>query len=152
MSSSARPRRGSEAWPPQQLSACIQAGLEQYEFARPVTPQTSVSDAYADDATSAVVRHLIASGWLITNAPGDWSWGWKPDGAELKELLRSSVRYPLLMAQKPPRRRGEVEMRDHRRSVAEDVARHLLQGGWTLAPALAKKAPIRPHSTPMTRA
>jgi hypothetical protein len=54
------------------------------------------------------------------------------------------------MAKKPPRWRSEVEMRDYRRSVAEDVARHLLQGGWTLA--LAKKAPIRPHSTPMTHA
>jgi hypothetical protein len=136
----------------QQLSACIQAGLEQHDFARPVTPETSVTDTYADTAAAAVVRYLLASGWLITNAPGDWSWGRRPDEAELEELLRSSVRYPLLTAKRPPRRRGEVEMRDYHRRIAEDVARHLLQGGWSLAPALAKKPPTRPHSTPMTRA
>jgi hypothetical protein len=97
-------------------------------------------------------RHLLASGWLIANASGDWSWAEGRSRLSFDELLRSSVRYPLLMARKPPRRHGEVEMRDYHRLVAEDVARHLQQSGWTLAPALAKKPPTRPHSTPMTRA
>jgi hypothetical protein len=134
--------------PLQQLLAdCIRDALEQHQFAKPQTRNTNITDAHADTAAAAVVRHLVASGWLITNASGDWSWGRKLDEAEFGEVLRSSLRYPLLMARKPPRRRGEMEMGDYRRSVAEDVARHLLRSGWMLAPALAKKPPTRPHST-----
>jgi hypothetical protein len=58
-----------------QLAACIQAALEQHKFARPATPDTSVTDAYASMAAAVVVNRLIAAGWICTNQPGDWDYG-----------------------------------------------------------------------------
>jgi hypothetical protein len=66
---------------------------------------------------------------------------------ELEEALRRSLRFPLLKAKKPPRRRSEAEVPDYHRAVAEDVARHLVQGGWSLAPALVKEPPLPPPSS-----
>jgi hypothetical protein len=63
------------------------------------------------------------------------------------EALRSSLRFPLLMAKKLSRRHAEVEMRDYHRAVAEEVARNLVQGGWSLAPALVKEPPLPPPSS-----
>ena len=90
------------------------------------------------------MRHLEADGWLLTNAAGDWSWQRELGTDELEEALRSSPRFPLLMAPKPPRRRDDAEMARYHAAVAKDVVRHLMEGGW----ALAKKPPSRPHSTP----
>jgi hypothetical protein len=94
----------------QQLATSIEAALRQHQFARPNAPDTSITDAYADAATEAVMRHLQADGWLLTNAPGDWSWRCEMSPDELQEALRSSLRFPLLMAPKPPRRRDDAEM------------------------------------------
>ena len=132
----------------QQLIACIEAALREHQFAPPRTPDTSITDAYADTATEAVMRHLQAAGWLLTNEPGDWSWRREMSPDELKEALRSSLRFPLLMAPKPPRRRDEAEMGRYHAAVAQAVVRRLVEGGWSLALTLAKKPPTRPHSTP----
>ena len=94
------------------------------------------------------MRHVQAEGWLLTNELGDWSWGRKLGADELEEALRSSLRFPLLMAPKPPRRRDDAEMARYHAAVAKAVVRQLVQGGWSLARALAKKPPAKPHSTP----
>ena len=58
-----------------QLAADIETALRQHQFALPRTADTAITGAYADAATEAVLRHIEAAGWLLTNAPGDWSWG-----------------------------------------------------------------------------
>jgi hypothetical protein len=132
----------------QQLLASVEAALRQHQFARPKTPDTSITDAYADAAAEAVMCYLQAAGWLLTNAPGDWSWRREMSPDELKDALRSSLRFPLLMAPKPPRRRDDAGMARYHAAVAKDVVRHLVEGGWSLALSLAKKPPNKPHSTP----
>ena len=124
----------------QQLAASIEAALRQHQFASPRTPDTSITDAYADAATEAVMRHLQAEGWLLTNAPGDWSWGRKLGEDELEEALRSSLRFPLLMAPKPALRRDDAEMARYHAAVAKDVVRRLVEGGWSLAPGAGEEA------------
>jgi hypothetical protein len=52
----------------QQLAADIETALRQYRFARPTTPDTSITGAYADGAAMAVTRYLLTSGWTLTNA------------------------------------------------------------------------------------
>jgi hypothetical protein len=130
----------------QQLANCIKTALEQHRFAKPNTPDTSITDAYANEATAAVMRHLQAAGWVLVKGSGDWPSTYDMGPTELEEALRRSLRFPLLKTKKPPRR-GEAEVRDYHRAVAEDVARHLVQGGWSLAPALVKNAPLPPPSS-----
>ena len=93
------------------------------------------------------MRHLQAAGWLLTNEPGDWSWRREMSPDELKEALRSSLRFPLLMAPKPPRRRDDAEMARYHAAVAGNVVRQLVEGGWSLARTLAKKPSTPRHST-----
>jgi hypothetical protein len=132
----------------QQLLASIETALRQHQFARPKTPDTSITGAYADTATETVMRHLQADGWLVTNASGDWPWRREMSPDELREALRSSLRFPLLMAPKPPRRRDDTKMARYHAAVAMNVMRHLVEGGWSLALSLVKKPPNKPHSTP----
>jgi hypothetical protein len=131
----------------QQLAACIKTALEQHGFSKPKTPDTSITDAYADAATAVVMRHLQAAGWTLVKGSGDWSPDRVTGPAELEEMLRRSLRFPLLKAKKRPRRRDDAEMADYHRAIAEEVARHLVQGGWSLAPALVKNAPLPPPSS-----
>lgn len=121
-----------------QLAACIRAALAQRGFARPMTPDTSITDAYATNAAEAVLRHLQGAGWVLVPAASEMG------AAELEETLLSSLRFPLLMAQIPPRTRT---LSVYHAAVAEAVVKHLLQGGWRLAPALVKKPPTPRHST-----
>jgi hypothetical protein len=130
-----------------QLAACIRSALEQHQFARPQTPDTRITDAYASAAAEAVLLHLLAGGWLLTKAAGDWSWSGEMSASELEEALRSSLRFPLLKARKPPRRRDAASMDQYHSRTAEDIGRHLLRDGWSLAPALLKKPTLPRHST-----
>jgi hypothetical protein len=49
----------------QQLVACIKAALEQHRFAKPNTPDTSIIDAYSNEATAALIRQLQAAGRVL---------------------------------------------------------------------------------------
>jgi hypothetical protein len=125
------------------LTSDLEAALRQLAFHPPRTPDCTVTDAYATTTAEAVLCHLQAVGWRLERGPGDW---WMD--FDLTEHLRQTLRYPLLMARKPPLRRYDPAR--YWRQVAEAVAARLLEAGWSEADdrVLLKRPPARPHSTP----